>query len=78
MAEVGGTDRRAWIDRRSEPALNDGELRVVRTMIEEYQSDRAVDAWFSAKWKAGLLIVSGVGGVAVLTASLIQIAQAFH
>lgn len=42
-------------------------------MMDSYENNRIVDAWFASKGKALLIVVGGLSSLAVITASLIEI-----
>jgi hypothetical protein len=60
-----------------EPPLNDRELRIVRGMIDEYESGRIVEAWFAHWWHVLIVVVGALSAGAVLAASLLEIARTF-
>ena len=59
----------------SEPPLTDRELRVVRGMIDSYESERLVDAWWASRFRVAKYAVGLASAGAVLTASVIEIVR---
>lgn len=45
-------------------------------MMDEYVSKRAVDSWFSIRWKALAAVLGAFGGVAVIAASVLELVRA--
>ena len=60
-----------------EPPLSDRELRVVRGMIDSYESDRLVDAWWASRFRVLKYAIGFASACAVLTASMIEIVRTF-
>ena len=58
-----------------EPPLSDGELKLVRSMIDRYQDERAVGDYFAAGRRKIAFVVGLASGVAVVTASLLEIGK---
>lgn len=56
----------------SEPPLTDRELRILRGLIDDHETARAVDAWFAFRWRfiAGALTV--LGGIALLFTAIVE------
>lgn len=58
-----------------EPPLTDRELRVVRGMIDSYESERLVDAWWASRFRVAKYAIGMASGIAVVAASVIEIAR---
>lgn len=47
----------------------------MRGMIDSYENERLVNAWWSRKWKVAQLIVAALAAIAVIAASILQLAK---
>ncbi len=58
-----------------EPPLSARERRILRGMIDSYESDRLVEAWFASRWRVAKVTLAAASACAVLAASLLEIVR---